>query len=133
MQIRIFKGYTFKYICVQDICKIPLIEQRFFSFPNSTHRFLHLICSCTFFYSFLIVLLLSHMLILQITHLLSELGSSLSDGALKKDYVLDNSQHLISFIRNCNITLRWLLLHRIVSPCSYARIFSFYRCHSYLV
>ncbi|XP_020111564.1 WASH complex subunit strumpellin homolog isoform X3 [Ananas comosus] len=49
----------------------------------------------------------------KVTHLLSELGSSLSDGALKKDYVLDNSQHLISFIRNCNITLRWLLLHRI--------------------
>ncbi|XP_072981768.1 uncharacterized protein [Typha angustifolia] len=49
----------------------------------------------------------------KVKHLLSELGSTLSDGDLNKDYVLDNSQHLVSFIRNCNVTLRWLLLHRI--------------------
>ncbi|XP_042482283.1 WASH complex subunit 5-like isoform X2 [Macadamia integrifolia] len=41
-----------------------------------------------------------------------ELCSLLSDGVLTRDYVLNNSQSLLSLVRNCNISLRWLLLHR---------------------
>lgn len=48
----------------------------------------------------------------KVTHLSSELGSVLSNHVLTKDYVLDNSQHLVSLVRDCNITLRWLLLHK---------------------
>ncbi|CAD6255657.1 unnamed protein product [Miscanthus lutarioriparius] len=32
--------------------------------------------------------------------------------AINKEYVLNNSQSLLSVIRECNFTLRWLLLHR---------------------
>ncbi|XP_038989375.1 WASH complex subunit 5-like isoform X3 [Phoenix dactylifera] len=48
----------------------------------------------------------------KVTHLSSELGSVLSNCVLIKDYVLDNSQYLISLVRDCNIALRWVLLHR---------------------
>ncbi|XP_043695347.1 WASH complex subunit 5-like isoform X6 [Telopea speciosissima] len=41
-----------------------------------------------------------------------EICSLLSDGILTRDYVLNNSQSLLSLVRNCNISLRWLLLHR---------------------
>uniref|UniRef100_A0A0A9DY79 Uncharacterized protein n=1 Tax=Arundo donax TaxID=35708 RepID=A0A0A9DY79_ARUDO len=35
--------------------------------------------------------------------------------AINKEYVLDNSPSLLSVIRECNFTLRWLLLHRVTS------------------
>ncbi|KAF0924916.1 hypothetical protein E2562_014992 [Oryza meyeriana var. granulata] len=35
--------------------------------------------------------------------------------ALNKEYVLDNSMNLFSVIRECNYTLRWLLLHRMTN------------------
>ncbi|KAJ4971389.1 hypothetical protein NE237_004488 [Protea cynaroides] len=41
-----------------------------------------------------------------------ELCSLLSDGVLTRDYVLNNSQSLLALVRNCNISMRWLLLHR---------------------
>ncbi|KAL2650279.1 hypothetical protein R1flu_018407 [Riccia fluitans] len=44
--------------------------------------------------------------------LLSELGAFLSEGVLTQDYVLSNMASLLSCLRNCNVTLRWLLLHR---------------------
>ncbi|XP_073099938.1 uncharacterized protein [Elaeis guineensis] len=53
----------------------------------------------------------------KVTHLSSEMGSVLSNCVLTKDYVLDNSEYLVSLIRDCNITLRWLLLHRAASSC----------------
>ncbi|KAL6650689.1 hypothetical protein ACP70R_009614 [Stipagrostis hirtigluma subsp. patula] len=36
--------------------------------------------------------------------------------AMNKEYVLDNFPSLLSVIRECNFTMRWLLLHRMVNP-----------------
>lgn len=90
-------------------------------FHNFRYNFVYVII-CLFivteiFFSF-IVFLKFVIFILQVTNLLSELGSVLSNCVLTKDYVLDNSQNLVSLVRDCNITLRWLLLHRAVSPVS---------------
>lgn len=49
----------------------------------------------------------------QVTNLLSELRLLHANGVLTKDFILDNSLHLLSLLRNCNVTLRWLYLHRI--------------------
>ncbi|XXG49669.1 hypothetical protein AAC387_Pa02g3782 [Persea americana] len=43
---------------------------------------------------------------------LLELDSLLLDGIITRDYVLSNSQSLLSLVRNCNVSLRWLVLHR---------------------
>ncbi|BBM98849.1 WASH complex subunit strumpellin [Marchantia polymorpha subsp. ruderalis] len=48
----------------------------------------------------------------KVTVLLSELGAFLSEGVLTQDFVLSNMSSLLSCLRNCNVTLRWLLLHR---------------------
>ncbi|KAL3702168.1 hypothetical protein R1sor_020190 [Riccia sorocarpa] len=48
----------------------------------------------------------------KVNHLLSELGALLSEGVLTQDYVLSNMPSLLSCLRKCNVTLRWLLLHR---------------------
>ncbi|KAJ6807389.1 putative WASH complex subunit strumpellin-like protein isoform X1 [Iris pallida] len=48
----------------------------------------------------------------KVTDLLSELDVILLDGVLTKDYVLYNSSNLLSLVQTCNVTLRWLLLHR---------------------
>lgn len=43
---------------------------------------------------------------------ITELSSFLSEGVLTHDYVLKNIQALVSCLRDCNVILRWLLLHR---------------------
>ncbi|KAJ3675838.1 hypothetical protein LUZ60_004880 [Juncus effusus] len=48
----------------------------------------------------------------KVKELIPELDSILSKGVLNKEYVLQNSQNILSFVKNCNLTLRWLLLHR---------------------
>ncbi|TVU14738.1 hypothetical protein EJB05_38229, partial [Eragrostis curvula] len=49
----------------------------------------------------------------KVPHLLADLGVHIR--AINKKYVLDNSPSLLSIIRECNFTLRWLLLHRLAS------------------
>ncbi|KAF8715433.1 hypothetical protein HU200_027082 [Digitaria exilis] len=49
----------------------------------------------------------------KVTHFLADLDIHIH--AINKEYVLDNSLSLISVIRECNFTLRWLLLHRMTS------------------
>ncbi|KAK9117727.1 hypothetical protein Sjap_016674 [Stephania japonica] len=48
----------------------------------------------------------------KIKDLMSVLCSTLSEDFLARDYVLNNAMELLSLIRNCNFSLRWLLLHR---------------------
>ncbi|KAL4459953.1 hypothetical protein ABPG74_003479 [Tetrahymena malaccensis] len=36
----------------------------------------------------------------------------LNDGVLNEEYVLDKIQNLLSCLRECNITVRWLMLHK---------------------
>ncbi|CAD6268830.1 unnamed protein product [Miscanthus lutarioriparius] len=47
---------------------------------------------------------------LQVPYFLADLDIHMH--AINKEYVLNNSQSLLSVIRECNFTLRWLLLHR---------------------
>ncbi|KAK3144893.1 hypothetical protein QOZ80_4AG0319320 [Eleusine coracana subsp. coracana] len=49
----------------------------------------------------------------KVPHLLADLDIHMR--ALNNKYVLDNSSSLLSIIRECNFTLRWLLLHRLTS------------------
>uniref|UniRef100_A0A0D9ZK78 WASH complex subunit strumpellin n=1 Tax=Oryza glumipatula TaxID=40148 RepID=A0A0D9ZK78_9ORYZ len=49
----------------------------------------------------------------KVSSLLADLDSHMH--AVNKEYVLDNSLHLLSIIRECNCTLRWLLLHRMTN------------------
>ncbi len=35
----------------------------------------------------------------------------LKEGVLREDYVLDNIPKLMNVIRECNVTLRWMMLH----------------------
>lgn len=43
---------------------------------------------------------------------LQDLQGYLTEGVLQEDYVLDNISKLMDCLRACNVTLRWLLLHR---------------------
>lgn len=43
---------------------------------------------------------------------LEELKAFLKEGVLQQDYLLDNMNALMNCVRNCNIALRWRLLHR---------------------
>jgi len=49
---------------------------------------------------------------LQVPYFLADLDIHMH--AINKEYVLNNSQSLLSVIRECNFTLRWLLLHHMV-------------------
>ncbi|XP_078154824.1 uncharacterized protein LOC144550941 isoform X3 [Carex rostrata] len=49
---------------------------------------------------------------MKVTNLIKELDSAACDDALKKELLMENSQHLLLLVKNCNFTLRWLLLHR---------------------
>ena len=40
----------------------------------------------------------------------------LSEGALAEDFVLDNIPRLMSCLRDCNVTIRWLMLHTALTP-----------------
>ncbi|EFC38863.1 predicted protein [Naegleria gruberi] len=44
--------------------------------------------------------------------LIEQLNQYLIEGVLVEEYVLDNINRLLSCLRECNVTLRWLLLHR---------------------
>ena len=35
----------------------------------------------------------------------------LKEGVLREDYVLDSIPKLMNVIRECNVTLRWMMLH----------------------
>lgn len=43
--------------------------------------------------------------------LTSELRQLLKEGVLSEEFLLDNTQKLMNVIRQCNLTLRWMLLH----------------------
>jgi WASH complex subunit strumpellin len=43
---------------------------------------------------------------------LTELTGYLKEGVLTQEYMLDNIDNLMNCVRNCNITLRWRILHR---------------------
>lgn len=49
---------------------------------------------------------------IKVKSLRKELRLYLKEGKLLDDYVLDNVQPLLECLRECNITIRWLLLHR---------------------
>ncbi|GJN03080.1 hypothetical protein PR202_ga20486 [Eleusine coracana subsp. coracana] len=57
----------------------------------------------------------------KVPHLLADLDIHMR--ALNNKYVLDNSSSLLSIIRECNFTLRWLLLHRLVTDAKYAWVY----------
>ena len=40
------------------------------------------------------------------------LQDHLTEGTLTDEFVLDNTQHLLHCVRECNIAIRWLMLHR---------------------
>ncbi|KAF0972785.1 hypothetical protein FDP41_009034 [Naegleria fowleri] len=44
--------------------------------------------------------------------LIDQLNQYLVEGVLVEEYVLDNINKLVACLRDCNVTLRWLLLHR---------------------
>lgn len=48
----------------------------------------------------------------RMTPLHAKLNQLLDEGVLSEEYVLDHRQELLDVIRNCNVTLRWLMLHR---------------------
>ena len=45
------------------------------------------------------------------TSLNKELDHLLTQGVLVEEFLLDNQRKVMSHIRACNVTLRWLLLH----------------------
>lgn len=47
----------------------------------------------------------------RLTKLIPKLKQLLKEGALVEDFVLDNVTKLLNTVRECNVTLRWLLLH----------------------
>ena len=42
----------------------------------------------------------------------TDLGGYLTKGVMTEDYVMDNQRVLLNHARACNVTLRWLVLHR---------------------
>lgn len=48
----------------------------------------------------------------KVKNLRKDLKMYLKEGKLLDDYVLDNVQPLLECLRECNITVRWLILHR---------------------
>ena len=39
----------------------------------------------------------------------------LKEGTLQDDYVLDNVQKLMNCLRECNVTIRWIMMHTAAS------------------
>eukprot|EP00300_Choanocystis_sp_HF-7_P005246 c13971_g1_i1.p1 GENE.c13971_g1_i1~~c13971_g1_i1.p1 ORF type:complete len:1115 (+),score=343.04 c13971_g1_i1:206-3346(+) len=52
----------------------------------------------------------------QVGTLLTMLDGYLTKGVLTEEYVLDNVPQLLSCLRNCNVAIRWLVLHRTSRP-----------------
>ena len=48
----------------------------------------------------------------KMTPLHAKLNELLDEGVLNEEYVLDNRLELLEVTRDCNVTLRWLMLHR---------------------
>lgn len=47
----------------------------------------------------------------------------LKEGVLTKNYLMDNLARVLSLARECNVTLRWLILHTAQEyTCEYVRI-----------
>ncbi len=49
----------------------------------------------------------------------SQIGSVqqyLKEGVLREEYVLDNIAKLMNVLRDCNVTLRWIMLHTAALP-----------------
>lgn len=44
--------------------------------------------------------------------LIKEVNGFLTEGFLTEEYILDNINKLLNCLRNCNVCLRWLILHR---------------------
>lgn len=55
----------------------------------------------------------------KVAYMIAELNGFLSEGVLTQNYVLNNIQTLVSCLRNCNVTLRWILLHRFAANRKY--------------
>ncbi|KAH7976781.1 hypothetical protein HPB52_019444 [Rhipicephalus sanguineus] len=49
----------------------------------------------------------------RIMKLIPRLQQLLKEGALEEDFVLDNVPKLLNTVRECNVTLRWMLLHTV--------------------
>eukprot|EP01100_Stratorugosa_tubuloviscum_P013540 TRINITY_DN682_c0_g1_i1.p1 TRINITY_DN682_c0_g1~~TRINITY_DN682_c0_g1_i1.p1 ORF type:complete len:1155 (-),score=441.79 TRINITY_DN682_c0_g1_i1:57-3521(-) len=47
----------------------------------------------------------------KITSNMLELNKYLNEGVLTQEFILDNPQKLLNHLRDCNVTIRWLLLH----------------------
>ncbi len=47
----------------------------------------------------------------KVPHVNKQVEDYLTEGTLVEDYVLDNIGRLMSCIRECNVTLRWIMLH----------------------
>eukprot|EP01035_Chromulina_nebulosa_P017771 gene17771-23373_t len=60
----------------------------------------------------------------QVSQSLDELKAKLKEGVLVSDYLLDNMKALINIVRECNVSLRWRLLHRRCSNELYSKIIS---------
>jgi len=48
---------------------------------------------------------------LQMEKLISQLRQLLKEGVIHEEFLLDNMQKVMNLIRQCNVTLRWMLLH----------------------
>lgn len=56
-------------------------------------------------------------------NLISVVQNYLKEGVLRDDYVLDNIPKLMNVMRECNVTLRWMMLHTIaLSPSEYRKV-----------
>ncbi len=53
----------------------------------------------------------------RVTRVNKQVEEYLTEGTLVEDYVLDNIGRLMSCIRECNVTLRWNMLHTAAGVC----------------
>lgn len=44
-----------------------------------------------------------------------QVHSYLKEGTLQDDYILDNVQKLMNCLRECNVTIRWIMMHTAAS------------------
>ena len=48
--------------------------------------------------------------------LINQTRQLLQEGALNEDIVLDHVNKVVNVVRECNVTLRWLMLHTAALP-----------------
>ncbi|KAK9877977.1 hypothetical protein WA026_020192 [Henosepilachna vigintioctopunctata] len=51
-----------------------------------------------------------------ISYLLKSSAMMLKEGNITKDMILKNMNNIITLLRECNVTLRWMMLHTILKP-----------------